>query len=146
MRSSLLFLTIVLTFVIAGCQQTEPNGQTIQVAPNEVKSSEVKTPETQSSELQSSNEDTMKQASKYPYKGTIQYIGLEGGFYGIVTDKGEKLLPMNLDKKYMKQGTVINFSGNYVKDMMTIQQWGTPFKINDVHLISLGKNSKHPDA
>lgn len=88
----------------------------------------------------------MKQASKYPYKGTVQYIGLEGGFYGIVTDKGEKLLPMNLDNKYMKQGTVINFSGSYVKDMMTIQQWGKSFKIHQLNLISLGKDSNNPDA
>ena len=88
----------------------------------------------------------MKNISKYPYEGTIHYMNLEGGFYGIVTDKGKKLLPLNLEKKYFVDGTVIKFSGNHEKGMMTIQQWGTPFRVNEVHSISLGKNARNPEA
>ncbi|WP_196141031.1 hypothetical protein [Aliikangiella sp. G2MR2-5] len=76
-------------------------------------------------------------------KGTIQYISLEGGFYGIVTENGQKLLPMNLDKAFMQDGAIIEFSGKMESGMMTIQQWGKPFKITEIKLIKAGKaNSK----
>ena len=73
------------------------------------------------------------------FKGTVQHIGLEGGFFGIVTDKGAKILPMNLDKLYQQDGTIVEFSGEY-KNVMTIQQWGKPFTITDIKLIKAGKN------
>ena len=41
--------------------------------------------------------------------GTIEYIPLEGGFYGIVTDEGEKYLPLNLPEEFMKDGLRIWF-------------------------------------
>ena len=34
--------------------------------------------------------------------GTIEYIPLEGGFYGIETGKGEKYLPLNLPDEFKK--------------------------------------------
>ena len=34
--------------------------------------------------------------------GTIKYVSLEGGFYGIITEKGEKYLPINLPEKFKK--------------------------------------------
>jgi len=74
-----------------------------------------------------------------PYKGTIQYVGLEGGFFGIITSKGQKILPVNLDKKYLQDGAIIEFSGEF-KNVMTIQQWGKPFTIKEVKLIKAGKN------
>ena len=128
----LQIFAFVLIFAISGCMQSEPGTQDIQVVSSE--------------EVKPALEDSMKNISKYPYRGTIRFMNLEGGFYGIVTDKGKKLLPQGLEKKYFVDGTVINFSGKYEKGMMTIQQWGTPFRIDEVQLISLGKNSLNPDA
>ncbi len=131
-------LAVVFAFMLSGCMQSEPdiqsnsNPKTIQPASSE----EVKPPP----------ENTMKNISKFPYKGTIHYMNIEGGFYGIVTDKGKKLLPLGLEKKYLVEGTTIIFSGNYEQDMMTIQQWGTPFRINAVQLINLGKGTANPEA
>lgn len=125
-------LTIALVFVISGCLQSEPTVMTSQTDALE--------------EIKTTSEDTMQKAAEYSYKGTIQYIGLEGGFYGIITEKGEKLLPMNLDKEYRKHGTIIHFSGNFEEGMITIQQWGKPFKLEDIKLIKIGKQNSHPDA
>ena len=132
MFSILKILAIVFTFIISGCMQSDPGAQTIQVASTE--------------EVKPAQEESMNNITKYPYKGTIHYMNLEGGFFGIVTDKGEKLLPFGLEKKYFVEGTVIMFSGNHEKGMMTIQQWGTPFRIDQVQLISLGKNKQNPEA
>ncbi|MCW8879628.1 MAG: hypothetical protein OQK04_06380 [Kangiellaceae bacterium] len=78
---------------------------------------------------------------EYQYQGTVTYIGLEGGFYGVVTKSGKKLLPMNLDKKYLQDGAIIQFNGKLAKGMMTIQQWGTPFNFSEVKLVKRGKQS-----
>lgn len=75
----------------------------------------------------------------HSYQGTIRHISLEGGFYGIVTDKGLKLLPLNLAKQYRQDGAIIEFSGEYAKNLMTIQQWGKPFSIKEIKLIKTGK-------
>lgn len=132
MFSKLQFLAVVFTFAISGCSQSDSNPQTIQVPLSE--------------KVKPENEKSMNSTSRYPYKGTVHYMNLEGGFYGIITDKGEKLLPMGLEKQYFVEGTIIIFSGNHEEGMMTIQQWGTPFRIDEVQLISLGKNTSHPEA
>ena len=70
---------------------------------------------------------------------TVKFYDLEGGFYGLTTKAGSNLLPMNLAKKYQLPGTILKVKGLLIKDMMTIQQWGQPFKITDTELVKLGK-------
>lgn len=73
---------------------------------------------------------------------TVEYLTLEGGFYGLVTQNGEKLLPMNLSKEYQHAGTVLRVTGKKLTDVMTIQQWGTPFELTSVELIKKGESNQ----
>lgn len=66
------------------------------------------------------------------YKGTIKFMSFEGGFYGIVTDNNLKFLPTNLTEKYRQNGAIVEFSGDEIKDIITFQQWGIPFEINEI--------------
>jgi hypothetical protein len=59
----------------------------------------------------------------------------------LISQTGDKLLPMNLAKQYKLQGTILKVKGELIKDMMTIQQWGQPFRISDIELIKLGQSS-----
>lgn len=86
----------------------------------------------------------MKEALKNWQIGTVQFINIEGGFYGIITKDGKKLLPMNLDKNFRQHGAVVKITGKPEKGIVTIQQWGTPFTIKDISLISAGKKSTDP--
>ena len=93
----------------------------------------------------SSKGDTMiksEQTSEIWHQGTVQYFEFEGGFYGVVTDKGGKYLPINLKIEYRRQGTVIRFTGKEVKDRVSIKQWGTMFQFDKVELIKLGKGGE----
>lgn len=72
---------------------------------------------------------------------TVKYYDFEGGFYGLISQTGDKLLPMNLAKQYKLQGTILKVKGELIKDMMTIQQWGQPFRISDIELIKLGQST-----
>ena len=65
-------------------------------------------------------------------QGTIQHFSFEGGFYGIVTNEGKKLLPMNLPEDFQKTGLKIRLKGRLITDMMTMNQWGSPFKIIEI--------------
>lgn len=69
---------------------------------------------------------------------TVKYMQLEGGFWGLVTDKGQQLLPMNLAKEFRQINAVVKFRGHIKNDVMTIQQWGTPFEITEMTLIKAG--------
>jgi hypothetical protein len=76
---------------------------------------------------------------KQPWQfATITFLNLEGGFFGLITDKGNKLLPMNLAKEFQLHGAKIKFKGEIQKGIFTIQQWGTPFKISAIELMSSG--------
>ncbi|WP_153015940.1 hypothetical protein [Methanofollis ethanolicus] len=60
--------------------------------------------------------------------GTVTYIDLEGGFYGIVADDGMRYLPMDLDPAFEQDNLSVTFTVEKV-DVVTIQQWGTPVKV-----------------
>ena len=66
--------------------------------------------------------------------GTVQYIDLEGGFYGIVADDGTQYLPLNLPAEFSEDGLAIEFTGYLREDIATIQQWGTPLEITHINL------------
>jgi len=70
---------------------------------------------------------------------TVKYLDFEGGFFGLLGKGGEKLLPMNLAKKYQVDGSVLKVRGHIIEGMMTTQQWGTAFEVTDVELVKLGK-------
>jgi hypothetical protein len=89
--------------------------------------------------IKTTNHNTaIKAQAKIWQTVTVNYYNFEGGFYGLVTSTGGKLLPMNLAKEYQVPGTVLKIKGEMIKDMITIQQWGQPYQISDVELITLG--------
>lgn len=42
-------------------------------------------------------------------KGEVRFFNLEGGFYGLIADNGDKLLPMNLNKNISSMALSFNF-------------------------------------
>lgn len=57
-------------------------------------------------------------------KGTIRYIDIEGGFYGIIGDDGKHYDPMNLDEKYQVDGLRVYFEANICHDCDGFHMWG----------------------
>jgi len=62
-------------------------------------------------------------------EGTIKYIDLEGGFYGIVADNGKNYDPVNLESEYQVDGLRIRVQAIPVTGIATVHQWGTTVKI-----------------
>jgi len=61
--------------------------------------------------------------------GTVRYIDVEGGFYGIVTDDGRKLDPVNLPQEFQKDGLRIRARVEPLQQRVSIRMWGTPVRI-----------------
>ncbi|MFB2726757.1 hypothetical protein ACE02H_04745 [Shewanella mangrovisoli] len=68
-------------------------------------------------------------------QGTVRYMNLEGGFWGIIADDGQKILPKNLPQDYRKDGLRLSFTAQEITGMMTIQQWGTLSSLSDITVI-----------
>jgi len=67
--------------------------------------------------------------------GTVQYINLEGGFYGIVGEDGNKYDPVNLPDEFKQDGLRVKFSAKILKDQMSIHMWGALIEITEIEKI-----------
>ena len=56
--------------------------------------------------------------------GTVRYSNLEGGFYELAADSGERYDPVNLPAEYKKDGLRVKFQINEKKDMVGIHMRG----------------------
>ena len=67
--------------------------------------------------------------------GTVKYVELEGGLYGIISDDGNKYDPVNLASEYRKNGLRIKAGVSVQKNMTSIHMWGTLIRINQIRII-----------
>lgn len=67
--------------------------------------------------------------------GTVTYKDLEGGFFGLIAEDGQRYLLQSIPNKYRQHGLVVKVTGNLRKDIMTIQQFGTPLEVTEVEII-----------
>lgn len=58
--------------------------------------------------------------------GTVTFVDLEGGFYGIAGDDGTRYYPLQLDEQFKVDGLRVAFASEPVKDIATIPMWGDP--------------------
>jgi len=64
--------------------------------------------------------------------GTIRWIDLEGGFYGIESDDGAHYLPLDLEEVYKVDGMQVAFSGRLLPGIPSILMWGIPLELHDI--------------
>lgn len=64
--------------------------------------------------------------------GTITYVDLEGGFYGIVDEAGNRYLPLDLPPEFEKDGLRVVFRAVPARDRMSIQMWGVPVQLESI--------------
>jgi len=72
--------------------------------------------------------DTVTSDSVLQGTGTIRYVDLEGGFYGLVAEDGTKYDPTPLPESLRVDGLRVRFRATKT-DEMTTRMWGTPVEI-----------------
>jgi hypothetical protein len=76
--------------------------------------------------------------------GTVVYVRLEGGFYGIIGNDGKRYYPLNLPEEYRVDGLTVRFEGVLRSDVATFHMWGTPIELRNIEVLgpSQGLNSE----
>ena len=68
------------------------------------------------------------------FKGKIVYNDFEGGFYGILTDDGERLDPLNLDEKFTKEGITVEGKYKERRDLVSYHMWGIIVEVKNIRI------------
>lgn len=66
--------------------------------------------------------------------GTVKYVALEGGFYGIIAD-GKHYVPVNLSKEFKMDGLKVKFKAKIRKDLVSIHMWGVLIELTSIDKI-----------
>ena len=61
--------------------------------------------------------------------GTVRYIDLEGGFFGLIADTGQRYDPVKLPEEYKKDGLRVSFQVKQRKATVGFHMWGTIVEI-----------------
>ena len=77
-------------------------------------------------------------AGKISGIGTIRYLDLEGGFYGIVGDDGKNYEPTNLSQEFQEDCLPIHFEAKIRKDIASAHMWGTMVEITKIEALGGG--------
>jgi hypothetical protein len=75
---------------------------------------------------------TSSKEGKIETTGTVTWVSLEGGFYGIIADDGTQYDPVNLPDEYTYDGLRIGFTATEEPDVVSFHMWGTSVTITDV--------------
>lgn len=66
--------------------------------------------------------------------GTVRYVDLEGGFYGLVDEAGTKYDPRTLPERLRVDGLSVRFRV-VEEDVMTTRMWGSPVKVLSIERV-----------
>jgi hypothetical protein len=66
------------------------------------------------------------------FQGRVVYKDFEGGFFGIVTDAGERLNPVNLPAECRQKGLRVQGTYRPLKGTVTFQMWGQPVELTQI--------------
>ena len=70
--------------------------------------------------------------------GTVKFINLEGGFYGIIGDDGKNYDPINLSQEFHEDCLSVRFEAKIRDDLAGIHMWGTIVEITRIEPLGGG--------
>ena len=66
---------------------------------------------------------------------TVRYQDLEGGFWGLVADDGQKYDPLELDEALQQEGLRVRFSARPDTDRMSSHMWGQIVELVEISTV-----------
>lgn len=74
----------------------------------------------------------VKNGTPTEVSGQVVFRDKDGGFYGILTDNGAQLEPINLDARFKTDGARITIKGKLDSSRLGSHSWGNPVEIVNV--------------
>ncbi|MBF7072557.1 hypothetical protein ISG33_03985 [Glaciecola sp. MH2013] len=145
-QSSKMLMLLTASVMLSACMEDKPNDDLANTAAVEAQDTKAPARELSQvdgdkvielSELSMENEKAKNQ--KATITGRIVLNDMEGGFYGFIAEDGSKYTPMELNKEHMRDGLVLELSGELMPNMITTTQYGTVFKVNSAKVIDESK-------
>jgi hypothetical protein len=65
-------------------------------------------------------------------EATVRFQDLEGGFYGLVTDDGQRYDPINLPREFQEDGLRVHVVARVREDMASVHAWGVLVEISSI--------------
>jgi len=66
--------------------------------------------------------------------GTVVFLSLEGGFFGIIDDHGRRWDPTNLSEDFKTDSLRVRFQGK-ITDLATTRMWGRTIELTSIERI-----------
>jgi hypothetical protein len=70
--------------------------------------------------------------------GMVQFVDIDGGFYGIITGWDEKYEPINLSEDFQQDGLMVDIEATIRSDLVSTHMWGTPIEILHIAKVASG--------
>lgn len=64
--------------------------------------------------------------------GTVQYVDLEGGFYGLVAEDGTRYDPSGLPEEFQEDGLPVRFRAEPRENVLTTRMWGEVVRLIEI--------------
>lgn len=128
MKFNFLFVVLLSASAITACAAS-PN------AVEPIKQAAPAAPETPAMTESAPHEPATPAPDRISATGTVRFLDISGGFWGIVGDDGRKFDPMELDAAFQKEGLRVRFEAVPETDMMSTRMWGTMIAL--VHIEAL---------
>lgn len=109
-----IVLLLLVSLVFTACQRREHQETTQTTAQTQASDT------TQSGSTPASPPDTVRIVSG---TGLVLHVDLEGGFYGIVDDLGQRYDPSNLPEDFKVDSLRVHYQAT-VSDKVTTRMWG----------------------
>jgi len=73
-----------------------------------------------------------KASQPVEFVGTIHFIALEGGFFGVIDTRGNQYVPLELAQSLQQDGLRVRIKGEVSKQTWGIHNWGQYLRINSI--------------
>jgi hypothetical protein len=73
--------------------------------------------------------ETPPTPSPLEFFGQVVHVPVEGGFYGIETQEGDKYLPLNLPEMFKKDALQVQVTAEKAPGIFGIQMWGQHIRL-----------------
>lgn len=102
--------TLLLTLVLlAGCRTMDRPARAAEEAPK-----------------------TAIEGTSFAFTGTVVFVPLEGGFYGIVGDDGRRYNPLNLPEALRRDGVRVRVKARLPQRGASFHMWGKRIEIVEI--------------
>lgn len=82
----------------------------------------------------------MSAATIITFNGKVVYQELEGGFWGLIDEAGQRYVPEALAPAFQHTGLRVRVRATLAEKTFGVQMWGTPIRLLDIEKIE----TNHP--